>query len=184
VPLLILQRWGRVTRPIKDRRDLVAVIYRYRCWDCKRTFRYYPDNVDSSNYSLRIRQLAALIQMMGLSYREVAEFFEHLGINLSRMTIWREAQALADRNFEDDEDSGNGFLVDKEFIPNVSPKFGVVVVVDLGQGKRAVLGTLNEHNPFEVLSWMKPYAKDVDIEIRLIGTGYLNEVPSDLAEVH
>jgi DNA-directed RNA polymerase subunit RPC12/RpoP len=47
----ILQRWGSVTKPVKDRRDIVAVLYRYRCQDCKRTFRDYPENIDRSNHA-------------------------------------------------------------------------------------------------------------------------------------
>ncbi|MGD2159245.1 MAG: hypothetical protein PVG32_20380, partial [Anaerolineales bacterium] len=180
----VLQRWGRVTRSVKDQRDLRAVIYRYRCWECKRTFRDYPESVDGSYYTLRIRQLAALIQTLGLSYRDVATLFSKLGVNLSRMTIWRESQALADRSSESDLDLEGKYFIDKEFVPNVSPKFGVILALDLGRGNRAILGTLNEHNPFEVLSWIKPILEDMGVEVLLIETGYLKDIPVVSAGLH
>ena len=52
----ILQRWGRVTKPVKDWRDIVVVIYRYRCQDCERTFRDYPEDIDRSNHARGIRR--------------------------------------------------------------------------------------------------------------------------------
>ncbi|MCK5430614.1 MAG: hypothetical protein KAI94_14140, partial [Anaerolineales bacterium] len=56
----ILQRWGRVHKPVRDATGLLTEIYRYRCSECERTFRHYPEGVDRSNQTLRIRQIAGL----------------------------------------------------------------------------------------------------------------------------
>ena len=40
------QRWGRVTKPVKDNRHRTVKVYRYYCCHCHRTFRHYPAGVD------------------------------------------------------------------------------------------------------------------------------------------
>ena len=37
------QCWGQVDRTVKDTRVRKVKVYRYRCCDCKYTFRHYPD---------------------------------------------------------------------------------------------------------------------------------------------
>ena len=56
----ILQRWGRITKPVRDTHELEVEIHRYRCCDCGKTFRAYPEGVDRAERSTRMRQLAAL----------------------------------------------------------------------------------------------------------------------------
>jgi DNA-directed RNA polymerase subunit RPC12/RpoP len=171
----ILQRWGQVTKPVKDQDDLTAVIYRYRCKKCQRTFRDYPEGMDRSDYTLGIRKLAALIWALGLSYRDIIKVFEDLGINLSRSTIWREGQELvALLDGKKLQNHIQRFRIDKNYIHRVSSKFGIVVAVDFGVGKYTILGTLNEHNPTEVISWLQPLTEDVNIKILQLGTGKLD----------
>ena len=65
----ILQRWGRITKPIKDVQEDQLVLYRYRCGNCGRTFRDYPDGTDRADHTQRIRQIAGLAWAMGMSCR-------------------------------------------------------------------------------------------------------------------
>jgi DNA-directed RNA polymerase subunit RPC12/RpoP len=37
------QRWGGVNKPVKDIRVRTVQVYRYRCCQCQRTFRHYPE---------------------------------------------------------------------------------------------------------------------------------------------
>jgi DNA-directed RNA polymerase subunit RPC12/RpoP len=171
----ILQRWGQVSKPVKDPQDLMTVIYRYRCEDCQRTFRHYPDGVDRSDYSSGIRKLAALIWALGLSYRDIISIFEDIGINLSRSTVWREGQELVTRlNGRKLHNHIQRFRIDKNYIHKVSSKFGVVVAVDFGVGKYTILGTLNEHNPLSVKTWLQPLIQDANIRVLELGTGKLD----------
>ena len=77
----VLQRWGQVTKPVVVRKDVTAILFRYRCKECDRTFRHYPTGIDRSNYSRDIRRLAALLWALGLSYREIVEIFNKLEIS-------------------------------------------------------------------------------------------------------
>ena len=173
----ILQRWGRVTKPVKDRRDIMAVIYRYRCRDCGRTFRDYPEDIDRSNHARGIRRLAAVLWALGLSYREITRILEKNEINLSRTTIWREGQEVtAQLNGKRISKLRKEYRIDKTYIHKISNKFGLVVAVDLCDGDYIIVGTLNEHNPAFVTSWLKPLVKDTNIEIAQFGTDSLDYI--------
>ena len=91
-----VRRWGSGTRNVYDTKPVNAVIFRYYCVDCSRTFRYYPQGVDRSQLSRRIRRLAALLWLMDVSTRDVEEILENLGVSINRMTVWREGQKLLD----------------------------------------------------------------------------------------
>jgi DNA-directed RNA polymerase subunit RPC12/RpoP len=171
----ILQRWGQVSKPVKDQKDLTAMVYRYRCGNCARTFRDYPDGVDRSDYTLGIRKLAALIWALGLSYRDITKVFEDLGIKLSRSTVWREGQELVSQlDGRKLHNHIQRFRIDKNYIHKVSSKFGIVVAVDFGDGKYTILGTLNEHNPQSVMTWLQPLIQDININVLQLGTGKLD----------
>jgi DNA-directed RNA polymerase subunit RPC12/RpoP len=171
----ILQRWGRVSKTVKDPDHMVAEVHRYRCTDCDRTFRDYPEGVDRASRTQRIRHLAALAWAMGLSCRDVVSIFKGLGVSLSRMTVWREGQALVDQLHELGETVlQTTYSLERIFPHNQPPGYGVKVAIDLGPGKVFVLGTLDEHNPREVRSWLKPLADHMELEVAIMGTGRLN----------
>lgn len=170
----LFQRWGEVTKPIRDGKTLEVKIFRYRCEACHRTFRSYPKGFDRSNYSRGTRQLAALIWALGYSYRDVVALFNELGVKLSRSTVWREGQALASRLEGMEFQSQRGmFTIDQQYIHRISSNFGVVIAVDLGNQRYAILGTLNEHNPRSIQVWLKPLVKDTDVQILNLGTDKL-----------
>ena len=54
------QRWGKVSRPVKDNSYQNVSVYRYRCNHCCRTFRHYPEGVDRADQTQRMRKLAAV----------------------------------------------------------------------------------------------------------------------------
>jgi hypothetical protein len=167
-----------VSKPVQDRKELTVEIFRYRCEKCKRTFRKYPEDLDRSNHARGIRRFAALLWALGLSYREIKTLLEKNQIRLSRSTIWREGQIMTSqiagkrvRKFQTD------FWIDPAYIPNISNQFGLVLVVDFSNGKYLVIGTLNEHNPISVKSWLNPLIQGTNIEIAQFGTDTLNHIP-------
>jgi transposase-like protein len=173
----ILQRWGRVTKPVKSRRDLVAVIYRYRCQECERTFRDYPEDIDRSNHARGIRRLAAVLWALGLSYREIIRILGKNQIKLSRSTIWREGQEVtAQLSGRKINKFRQEYRIDKNYIHKVSNNFGLVLAVDLCDGEYIILGTLNEHNPSYVTSWLRPLVQGTNIEIAQYGTDSLDYI--------
>jgi len=171
----ILQRWGRVTKPIKGRTGSLAVIYRYRCEECKKTFRHYPKWIDRAGHTHSIRQLAGLLSALGLSNRTIADLFKDIGVDISYSTIWREAKILINCLNMMNIDSYNlKPTIDKAYLHNVSAKFGIVVTLGLGYEKYVVLGTLDEPNPTTVVNWMQTLVNDSGITVSRLGTGTLD----------
>src|SRR5205823_1758933 len=93
----ILQRWGIVSKPLRDPEWEEVQVYRYRCTRCKHTFRHYPDGVDTADQSKRLRCLAAMAWSMGLSLRGVGTIFCAFGqgLGIGRSSVWRAVQELA-----------------------------------------------------------------------------------------
>ena len=158
----ILQRWGMVARSVKDMGQSVAYVYRYHCSECNYTFRIYPSGLDRSHISQRVRKIAALAWALGMSSREVRSFFEQFDIQLSHATIWRDGQGLLKQLGEHaDANPPARYCLDSRFLPGVSNRLGVVIAIDLRNGRLSVLGTVDEYNPRMVILKLK----------RLVGDG-------------
>lgn len=78
------QRWGSVTKAVRDPQLQSVKVYRYRCCHCYRTFRHYPPGVDQADQTQRMRKLAALCWALGLNYRSIAGILAAFGIRLSQ----------------------------------------------------------------------------------------------------
>ena len=89
------QRWGKVSKPVKDNRIEQVRVYRYRCNHCRRTFRHYPEGVDRADQTQRMRKLVAICWVLGLSLRGVGIVLSAFGASLSHMTVWRDMQEQA-----------------------------------------------------------------------------------------
>jgi hypothetical protein len=63
-------------------------VYRNRCCQCHRTFRIYPAGVTPADQTQRLTTLAALMWVLGLSYRGVVRVLSSLGVSLERMSAW------------------------------------------------------------------------------------------------
>jgi len=160
-----VRRWGSGTRSVYDTKPINAVIFRFYCVDCNRTFRYYPQGVDRSQLSVRIRRLAALLWLMDVSTRDVEEIFDRLGVSINRMTVWREGQKLI-------EELSQQKLLSPETRYTISRS-----AVDVGNGGRvsfsicvdsstiAMLGQLNTSNPNSAVTWLQAVVADLEIEI-------------------
>ncbi len=51
----IFQRWGKVSKPVRDSQYRSVQTYRYRCCRCHHTFRHYPPGVDCADQTQRLR---------------------------------------------------------------------------------------------------------------------------------
>ena len=164
----ILQRWGRITKPVRDTHDLEVEVHRYRCCDCGKTFRSYPDGVDRADRSTRLRRLAALAWALGLSLEEVTEVFDSFGLSLSRTTIWRDGQDMVARLPQGRRSRlvqvlathGQNTWIDEH-------QGGVVLVLELKHRKKILLEMLDEDDPVFVEEWLAPIANDLGLEVNL-----------------
>jgi hypothetical protein len=72
-------------------------VYRYRCCSCHRTFRDYPEGVDRADQTQRLRKLAAIYWVLGMSLRATQIALSAFGIKISPMTVWRDLQEQAEQ---------------------------------------------------------------------------------------
>jgi transposase-like protein len=162
----IFQRWGQVNKPIRDPQFSRVRIYRYRCCRCRRTFRDYPAGVDCADQSQRLRQLAALTWMLGLSYRGLSGVFAAFRVSLSRMSGWRDVQAQAQQA----QTARHGQPVrvlglDGAYVRGWGDIQAVVVAIDLGDGQPVAIGRMDEKDPQAVKKFLEPLVQRLGVSV-------------------
>jgi hypothetical protein len=142
------QRWGQVNKPVKDVRVRNVKVYRYRCCQCKRSFRHYPAGSSRADQTERLRLLAVLMWTLGLSYRASSLILSGMNVMVSFMTIWRNVQAEAQSQKKHNQWKPVRVVgLDGAYVLGWGKKQPVLVAVDLGTGKPIALGYVNEHDP-------------------------------------
>src|SRR5258708_33019387 len=68
---------------------------RYACLRCQRTFRVYPTGVNHASTSQRVKGLAVMLYLLGLSYGAVALALEALGAYVCKSQVYEAVQAAA-----------------------------------------------------------------------------------------
>lgn len=160
------QRWGAVKKPVRDPRLRRVKVYRYRCCHCRRTFRHYPQGVDQADQTQRMRKLAALCWALGLSYRSIAAVLAAFGVQLSRMSAWRDVQALAEalqqaRRWPQVRVMG----LDGLYVRGWGESRPVVLAVDLGTGQPVALGQVDEWDPQALRRFLEPLVKRLGVSV-------------------
>ncbi len=91
----------RLHQPVKKAiRDTVyqqVEAHRYRCLKCGRTFRVYPPGVTQAQSSDRVKGLAVMLYLLGLSYGAVSLALHSLGVPLCKTEVYETVQAVAAR---------------------------------------------------------------------------------------
>jgi hypothetical protein len=86
-----------VRKPLRDPFIPEVVAHRYQCPRCGRTFRVYPLGVSHDQTSARLRGLAVLFYVLGMSYGAVALALEALGCRLSKVAVYYAVQEAGAR---------------------------------------------------------------------------------------
>lgn len=176
----IIQSWGQQYKSVRDSETQEIVIHRYRCCNCGRTFRTYPEGVDRSLLSQRMHHLAALTFTMGLSVKQVTEAFANLGINMSRMTVYRDGREMALKFSQQGLTRYKQvYLMERTHVTPDKLRAGVRLVIDLGPGRYIVLGILDEYNPHAVASWLEPICVEIGAQVSTLETGKLTSITAD-----
>jgi transposase-like protein len=91
----------RLHQPVKKAlRDTVyheVQVSRYQCLKCKRTFRVYPPGVTAAQTSLRVKGLAVMLYLLGLSYGATSLALQALGVSMCRSRVYDAVQEAASR---------------------------------------------------------------------------------------
>lgn len=160
------QRWGGQVKQVRDPQVKQVVVYRYRCCGCRHTFRHYPEGVDQAQQSQRLRKLAALSWMLGLSYRSLVGVFAVFGVRLGRMSAWRDVQERAEqlrkqRKWKEVRVLG----LDGAYVRGWGEQQKVLVAVDLGTEQPVTIGYVDEHDPQAVKRWLGPLVKQLGVSV-------------------
>jgi hypothetical protein len=86
-----------VRKPVRDTQLTEVVAHRYQCPRCGRTFRVYPVGVSHDQTSARLKGMAVLFYVLGMSYGAVAIALGALGCPLSKVAVYYAVQAAGGR---------------------------------------------------------------------------------------
>ncbi len=170
----IMQRWGIVSKPLRDLEWEEVQVYRYRCTNpqCRHIFRWYPEGVDTRDMSQRLRCLAALAWSMGLSLRGVGIIFSAFGpqLRVGKSSVWRAVQEKGvelrrQANSQQHKHKVRVLGVDGAWISLKGQTTGVMVAVDMGDGQMVSMEVLDEHDPQAVCRWLRPLVEELGVEV-------------------
>jgi transposase-like protein len=86
-----------VGKPLRDTVYHEVQVHRYECLRCKRTFRVYPQGASRAQTSQRVKGLAVMLYLLGLSYGAVSLALEGLGVYLCKSRVYDSVQEAAKR---------------------------------------------------------------------------------------
>lgn len=86
-----------VDKPLRDTVHSRVQAYRYQCLKCNHTHRVYPEGVSRSHTSKRVKGLAVLLYLLGLSYGAVSLTLDALGVYLCKSRVYDTVQEAARR---------------------------------------------------------------------------------------
>jgi len=84
-----------VIKPLRDTVYHEVVVHRYQCLKCGRTFRVYPQGTTPNQTSQRVKGLAVMLYLLGLSYGATSLALEGLGVYLCKSRIYDAVQETA-----------------------------------------------------------------------------------------
>lgn len=163
----ILHRHGTVSKPIEDHHLSRVIAHRYKCASCERTFRHYPSGITRKDQSQRTVVLAALMYALGLSCSAASHLLGALGAEISKMSVWRDAQEAGEALREKRPAAGRARVLGAdETVFSVKGKEVVVgFVVDAGGGRTLGFEVLLEGDGRAFRRWLEPYAKELGAEV-------------------
>lgn len=160
------QRWGKVSKPVRDNRMRTVQVYRYRCCHCQRTFRHYPQGVDQADQTQRLRKLVAIFWVLGLSLRGVELALSACGVQLSHMSVWRDMQELAGLLQQKHHWKAVRVLgLDGAYPLLAGKKRPVLIAIDLGDGRPVAIGQVDEANPQAVRRFLEPLVQRLGVSV-------------------
>ena len=160
------QRWGGRMREVRDPQVHQVMVYRYGCCQCRRTFRWYPQGIDRAQQTQRMRALAAISWLLGLSYRGLSGLIAAFGISISRMTGWRDVQERSKEMLGRWRGKKVRVIgVDGAYVRGWGKVQPVLVVMDLGTGKPITVGYVDEKDPQAVKRFLEPLVRQLGVSV-------------------
>jgi transposase-like protein len=160
------QRWGGTAKAVRDPHLKEVWVYRYRCCRCQRTFRHYPEGVERASQTKRMQVLAAIGWTLGLSYRGLVALYGGIGVEIGRMSAWRDVQKRAgqlerQRYWQPVRVLG----VDGAYVRGWGKTQAVLVAVDMGTGQPVTVGYVDEKDPQAVRKFLEPLMQRLGVSV-------------------
>jgi len=122
--------------------------------------------VDQADQTQRMRKLAAILWVLGLSLRGTCVALAAFGVRLSHMSIWRDLQEQAKLWEQRRRWQGVRVLgMDGLYPLGWGKKQPVLVAVDLGNGQPVAVGHLDEANPQAVRRFLEPLVQRLGVSV-------------------
>jgi hypothetical protein len=115
-----------------------------------------------------MQKLVVVCRLFGLNYREIADVFAILGLQISRMTAWRAAKESSK-----ELELANGWHIvqpvnsDGDVVQDLERNGTVSVAVDLGKGQPVAIGYLVDGHPRSMFQKLIPLMERLGIEVTL-----------------
>jgi len=159
----VLQSWGSITKPVIDPQLTMVLVNRYRCTNCRKSFRHYPPGVSAADQTDRMRFLCALIWKIGASLRQTTGILGIWQRAVCHMTVWRDIQWAALRRpaKQTVRVAGlDGFYCSVKGQPK-----GIMVLLDMSDGQPVELSEVAEESADKLLEWLRPLTEQYGIEV-------------------
>ena len=161
-----------VRKPLRDTQLPEVVAHRYQCARCRRTFRHYPVGVSHDQTSARLKGMAVLFYVLGMSYGAVAIALGALGCPLSKVAVYNAVQeagaAVAGLRREAVRRGGGrvmGLGVDLTSVRCGGQWLTVGVSVDAVRGTALSIDVLPSADAATLTAWVTELADAIGAEI-------------------
>src|SRR5947209_12427676 len=160
-----------VKKALRDTRYEQVEAQRYRCLTCGRTFRVYPKGVSQAQTSDRVKGLAVMLYLLGLSYGAVSLALESLGVPLSKTEVYETVQAAARRIPDMKREQvfagvkTKAVGADLTSVKCAGEWLHLGLSVDAVRGLVLTIDELKTEDAQALKAWMEPIAKSVGAEV-------------------
>jgi transposase-like protein len=160
-----------VEKALRDTREDMVQAQRYRCLKCGRTFRVYPQGVSQAQISDRVKGLAVMLYLLGLSSGAVALALEGLGVPLSKTTVYDTVQAAAKKIKDLKREQVFGEVKTKALGADLTSVkcagkwLHLGLTVDAISGMALTIDELQAEDAKALQEWLEPIAKCVGAQV-------------------
>ena len=84
-------------KPLRDPEYDQVNAMRWKCLQCGRTHRVYPEGVSEAERSDRLKGAGVMLYLLGISYRGVEDFLTAFGSPVDHVTVYRDVQEAGER---------------------------------------------------------------------------------------
>jgi transposase-like protein len=160
-----------VKKALRDGQYVAVRARRYECLRCGHTFRVYPQGVSGAHVSQRVKGMAVMLYLLGLSYGAVELMLAALGLFFSKTSVYRAVQAAGESvpgMKRSELVSGyrtKAVGADLTYVKCKGKWLPVGVIVDPLNGLVLSIDHLNGEDAQTLQEWVEPIAETVGAQV-------------------